>query len=838
MLIDATHAEETRVVVLDGNRLEEFDFESSTKKQIKGNVYLAKVTRVEPSLQAAFVEYGGNRHGFLAFSEIHPDYYRIPAADREALIAEQLEQRHDETREEGEDGEQVESLGGEDADEMAPRRSRSLRNYKIQDVIQRRQIMLVQVVKEERGNKGAALTTFLSLAGRYCVLMPNTPRGGGVSRKITSAPDRKRLKGMLDEFGVPQGMAVIVRTAGMERSKTEIKRDFDYLMRAWEDIRETTYASMAPALIHEEGNLIKRAIRDLYSRDIEDVMVEGEEGYKTAKAFMKMLMPSHSRRVQPYRDPIPLMHRYQVEAQLDAIHATTVQLKSGGYIVINPTEALVSIDVNSGRATKERHIEETAYKTNMEAADEIARQLRLRDLAGLIVIDFIDMEENRNNTAVERRLKEAMKSDRARIQIGRISAFGLLELSRQRLRPSLLEASTAKCPHCHGTGLIRSVESTALHVLRSLEEEGIRGKAAEIALFVPTAIALYIFNHKRKTLIDIEARYGLSVTIDADDTLVAPSFRLDRVRMRGLDEPSPLASLPAPTPIIEDDEDDIVEEEELIETAEVAETEGGENGEARDNGDGARRRRRRRRRGRRDEEGADGVSADGENGEEGDEDADEDAAPEGRAETAEEENERRRRRRGKRGGRRRGKRDGDQPTVESPDGSSAPIIIEIADLNAVTVTGPVEEPAAEAAVAADAPITGESVSETVEASDEVSPRRRPTRRRAKKDEAPTEASAGTQEVPVAEEAAAPKKPARRRAKKDDAPVAEAAPVSETAVVTVAEAAPVVTPAPAAVVEAPPAPAPVLEPVAAEAAPAAETAVEEPAAPAKKGWWRR
>jgi len=843
MLIDATHAEETRVVVLDGNRLEEFDFETSTKKQIKGNVYLAKVTRVEPSLQAAFVEYGGNRHGFLAFSEIHPDYYRIPVADREALIAEQLEQRHDEAREDGEEGEQVESLGGEDADEMAPRRSRSLRNYKIQDVIQRRQIMLVQVVKEERGNKGAALTTFLSLAGRYCVLMPNTPRGGGVSRKITSAPDRKRLKGMLDEFGVPQGMAVIVRTAGMERSKTEIKRDFDYLMRAWEDIRETTYASIAPALIHEEGNLIKRAIRDLYSRDIEDVMVEGEEGYKTAKAFMKMLMPSHSRRVQPYRDPIPLMHRYQVESQLDAIHATTVQLKSGGYIVINPTEALVSIDVNSGRATKERHIEETAYKTNLEAADEIARQLRLRDLAGLIVIDFIDMEENRNNTAVERRLKEAMKSDRARIQIGRISAFGLLELSRQRLRPSLLEASTAKCPHCHGTGLIRSVESTALHVLRSLEEEGIRGKAAEIALFVPTAIALYIFNHKRKTLIDIEARYGLSVTIEADDTLIPPAFRLDRTRMRGLDEPSPLASLPAPTPIIEEDEDDIVEEEELIETAEAVEAEGGESGEGRDNGDGSRRRRRRRRRGRRDEEGADGVSADGEAGDEGDEDGDDAVAPEGRAETAEEENERRRRRRGKRGGRRRGKRDGDQPTVESPDGSSAPIIIEIADLNAVNVTGPAEEAAADA-IAADAPTAGESVSEAVEATDEASPRRRPARRRAKKDEAPeavaSEAAVVVEEAPVAEEAAAPKKPARRRAKKDEAPAAEAAPVAEPApapaVAVVEEVAPVVTPAPVAVVEAPPAPVP--EPVAAEAAPVAAPAAEEPAAPAKKGWWRR
>jgi len=613
MLIDATHPEETRVVVLNGNRLEEFDFESASKKQLKGNIYLAKVTRVEPSLQAAFVDYGGNRHGFLAFNEIHPDYYRIPIADREALIAEAraverereaaqdaedaaeddpgrpAQQRaerdhdagpsgyaadehetgnhengdhengssidtaserpsgdrqptaempedavspshdhaaadsardrydghddqgdagadaHDDDHEDahgdhghddapdeaperavavtngsanvvvdtsnGSEVEPLEVVGGDALEEVAPRRHRNFRNYKIQEVITRRQIMLVQVVKEERGTKGAALTTYLSLAGRYCVLMPNTPRGGGVSRKITSIGDRKRLKSMLDELDIPEGMAVIVRTAGMERSKAEIKRDYEYLLRLWDEIRALTLESTAPALIHEEGNLIKRSIRDLYTRDIDEILVEGEEGYKGAKTFMKMIVPSHAKRVQPYRDPqVPLLHRYQIEAQLDAIHNPTVQLKSGGYIVINQTEALVAIDVNSGRATRERHIEETALKTNLEAADEVARQVRLRDLAGLIVIDFIDMEENRNNHAVERRLKEAMKHDRARIQIGRISAFGLLELSRQRLRPSLAETSTDRCPHCAGTGVVRSTESTALYVLRAIEE--------------------------------------------------------------------------------------------------------------------------------------------------------------------------------------------------------------------------------------------------------------------------------------------------------------------------------------------------------------------------------
>jgi ribonuclease E len=534
MLIDAAHPEEIRVAVIKGNRLEDFDFETATKKQLKGNIYLAKVTRVEPSLQAAFVDYGGNRHGFLAFNEIHPDYYRIPIADREALIAQEkaMAERDGERGERPEGVEvETETVGGEDIEEVAPRRFRVPRPYKIQEVTKRRQILLVQVVKEERGNKGAALTTYLSLAGRYCVLMPNTPRGGGISRKITNVKDRRRLKSILEEFEVPEGMSVIVRTAGMERNKTEIKRDLEYLMRLWDEIRELTLNSTAPALIYEEASLIKRAIRDLYDRDIDDIQVEGDDGYRAAKDFMRMLTPSHAKRVQQYRDDlVPLFHRFQVESQIDAIHSPTVNLKSGGYIVITPTEALVSIDVNSGRATKERNIEETALKTNSEAAEEIARQVRLRDLAGLIVIDFIDMEENRNNATVERKIKEAMRIDRARIQIGRISAFGLLELSRQRLRPSLVEATMQQCTYCGGSGWVRSTESTALHVMRGLEEEGIRRRSAELKLTVPRQIALYLLNQKRGALAEIERRYGFTVEVTTDDLLVPPAYRLDRLR--------------------------------------------------------------------------------------------------------------------------------------------------------------------------------------------------------------------------------------------------------------------------------------------------------------------
>ena len=525
MLIDAAHAEETRVVVVDGDKLEQFDFESANKALLKGNIYLAKVTRVEPSLQAAFVDYDGNRHGFLSFNEIHPDYYQIPVADRQALLEQQAEEQAREASAEG-----AENGNGEE--DEAPRRPPPSARYRIQEVIKRRQILLVQVAKEERGNKGAALTTYVSLAGRYCVLMPNTMRGGGISRKIQSADARKRLRSVVESLDLPDGMAVILRTAGQNRTKAEIKRDYDYLLRLWEQIRELTLASTAPALIHEEGNLIKRSIRDLYSSEIEEVLVEGDPGYRTAKSFMRMLVPSHAKRVQPYRDSLPLFARHQVEGELDSIHEATVQLPSGGYIVICPTEALVAIDVNSGRATRERSIEETASKTNLEAASEVARQLRLRDLAGLIVVDFIDMEESRNIRAVERRFKEALQSDRARIQMGRISGFGLLEMSRQRLRPSVQEISSVDCPHCAGSGSVRSIESAALQALRVIEEEGVRGRAARVRASVPTAVALYLLNGKRAILGDIEARYGMAVTLDADDAPGPPECRVEVVEAR------------------------------------------------------------------------------------------------------------------------------------------------------------------------------------------------------------------------------------------------------------------------------------------------------------------
>ena len=574
MLMDGTHPEEIRIVVTSGKRVEKYDIETSTKTQLKGNIYLAKVMRVEPSLQAAFVDYGGNRHGFLSFNEIHPDYYQIPIEDREALIAAEAESTDKATAAQAlvdeidgeiidaseidtdntDDTEDADGNGGEepgaeagtaeaaDADgeeEEAPKAARSrrrgrrrqIRHYRIQEVIKRRQILLVQVVKEERGNKGAALTSYLSIAGRYCVLMPNTVRGGGVSRKITNPAARRQLKSLLNDLNIPKGMGAIMRTAGMERNKSEIKRDFDYLRRVWDGVRELTLDSAAPALVYEEGNLIKRAIRDLYSRDIDEVLVEGDEAYQTAKKFMRMMMPSHAKRVQPYRDDsIPLFHRFQVESQLEAMHSPEVTLKSGGYIVINPTEALVSIDVNSGRATRERNIEETALKTNLEAANEISRQLRLRDLAGLIVIDFIDMEENRNQRAVEKRLKETMKIDRARVQLGRISTFGLLELSRQRLRPSLIEASTKVCDHCHGTGHVRSIESTAMRVLRAIEEEGIRKRSAEITVTVPNQVALYLLNQKRGAINEIEKRYDFHITVAEDEQLNPSDMRLERAK--------------------------------------------------------------------------------------------------------------------------------------------------------------------------------------------------------------------------------------------------------------------------------------------------------------------
>lgn len=543
MLIDATHVEETRVVIVDGTKLDELDIETSTKKQLKGNIYLAKVARVEPSLQAAFVDYGGNRHGFLAFNEIHPDYYQIPVADREALKEALLEEDKDDEHETESDAETesaedeesderiVETVSENEADEVAARRFKQIKKYKIQEVIHRGQVLLVQVIKEERGNKGAALTTYLSLAGRYCVLMPNNARGGGVSRKITNAADRKRLKGIVSKLPLPTGMSVIVRTAGKERTSLEIKRDYDYLIKTWVQIRDTTMESSAPALIHEEGNLIKRALRDMYTRDIEEILIEGEAEYKMARDFMKMLTPSHAKKVKLYKDEtIPLFFRYQVEAQLEALHSNIVQLKSGAYLVMDQTEALVAIDVNSGRATKERNIEETALKTNLEAADEIARQLRLRDMAGLVVIDFIDMEEARNNHAIERRMKEALKRDRARVQMGRITGFGLMELSRQRLHSSFIETSYSVCPHCRGKGMIRSTQSASIHTLHVLEEESMKLRFSELHMTVPPETALYVLNYKRRDLNAIEAMYNVKIFLEADALLVFPTdYRMERV---------------------------------------------------------------------------------------------------------------------------------------------------------------------------------------------------------------------------------------------------------------------------------------------------------------------
>ena len=747
MLIDATHAEETRVVVLDGNRLEDFDVETSTKRQLKGNIYLAKVVRVEPSLQAAFVEYGGNRHGFLAFSEIHPDYYQIPVADRQRLIEMQAEEARREEEEaelelalgqgadlqqpahlvpeqqpaghqislsaasmgvqeaEAEDwaraalplliapeivvapddavdrdvvtqveaaaeswaipelppilasdvaynedispgtevGEQEddadsfdanddqiaelpppETMGGDqdNGDDQRERRltSRFMRSYKIQEVIRRRQILLVQVVKEERGTKGAALTTYLSLAGRFGVLMPNSPRGGGISRKITSAADRRRLKEVMAELDIPRGMGMIVRTAGANRPKPEIKRDCEYLLRLWDDIRDHTLKSVAPALIYEEASLIKRAIRDVYSRDIDEILVDGQEGWRAAHDFMRMLMPSHAKKVQLWRDGgQPLFARQQVELQLDSMLMPTVQLRSGGYLVINQAEALVAIDVNSGRSTRERNIEETALRTNLEAADEVARQLRLRDLAGLIVIDFIDMESKRHNAMVERRMKEALKNDRARIQVGHISHFGLLEMSRQRLRPSLAETSFIPCPHCGGTGHVRSTENAAIHVLRGIEDEGSKHRAAEITVYVSTPVALYLLNHKRERLREIELRYAMRVVVAADDTQIAPQYRVERVRLRTADE---LAAVVAPdhavaAPPVQDveAEEEDEEDEDLVPSADdddVTEEDGPETLQGEAGGETSaeeaerrrRKRRRRRRGGKREEAGA------------------------------------------------------------------------------------------------------------------------------------------------------------------------------------------------------------------------------------------
>ena len=827
MLIDATHPEETRVVVLRGNRVEEFDFESAQRKQLRGNIYLAKVTRVEPSLQAAFVDYGGNRHGFLAFSEIHPDYYQIPVADRQALIDEEgraqraaedeadrrsrrprgrgrpsarrdeevargevaetpaadLATAHDhadalsanetsiedeiaveaedtegpttteppsaaepeqpiaaepvaeasgrtpsaelesesllpsvsmtidaeaeteqsavaageseaaedihgseesgDTREHAEHGDHhenggdeeeiVESVGGADALEEVPDRApRYRRQYKIQEVIKRRQVMLVQVVKEERGTKGAALTTYLSLAGRYSVLMPNTARGGGISRKITAGEDRSRLKEIAQELEVPEGMGVIVRTAGASRTKTEIKRDFEYLLRLWETVRDLTLKSTAPKLVYEEGSLVKRSIRDLYSKEIDEIVVAGPDSYHEAKDFMRMLMPSHAKNVKLYAETQPLLSRYGVENQLDGMFSPVVQLRSGGYIVLNQAEALVAIDVNSGRATREHHIEDTALKTNLEASDEIARQLRLRDLAGLIVIDFIDMDEKRNNRSVERRLKECLKQDRARIQVGRISHFGLLEMSRQRIRTSVLESSTEKCPYCGGSGHVRSVSSLALQVLRALEDQLMKGATHNLIARTRPDVALYVLNQKRAHLRALEERFAITLTVSADETLTAPlAFAVDRgEQVHTVEAAKAIAEKSEATAIPLEEEDDLEETAEFETETETEEGEAPVSDVAAEQGEGegvGRRRRRRRRRGGRNGGEAhaqpNGHQDIGEEaGESGPEAIGEMAADDVAEEVGEtvaidrgeahSEGERRRRRRGRRGGRR------------------------------------------------------------------------------------------------------------------------------------------------------------------------------------------
>jgi ribonuclease E len=819
MLIDARHREETRVAVVKGNRIEEFDFESAEHKQLKGNIYLAKVTRVEPSLQAAFVDYGGNRHGFLAFSEIHPDYYQIPKEDREALLREEAEHAaeearlraaeiddeeengfeeagqggyHDEDEEEGSSssGSEEGDSGKEEsaADVLRKKRQNLRRRYKIQDVIRRRQVLLVQVVKEERGNKGAALTTYLSLAGRYCVLMPNTSHGGGISRKISNGSDRKRLKQIMADLSLPNSMGLIVRTAGLSRTKTEIKRDFDYLARLWDEIREKTLASSAPALVYGDSDLIKRAIRDIYNRDIEEVMVEGEEGYKAARAFMKLLMPSHVRRVKYYTDSVPLFQRHGVEDQLSGMYQPIVQLKSGGYLVINPTEALVSIDINSGRSTREHNIEQTAYATNIEAANEIARQLRLRDMAGLVVIDFIDMESNGHVRKVEKAMKDALKNDRARIQVGRISSFGLMEMSRQRLRTGVLEASTKPCPHCEGSGLMRTASSAGLSALRMLEEVAAKGRGSRILLRAGREAAVYVLNKKRTEIGEIEKAYGVQIEVLIDESFEGAKMTVEAMGPPPAERPR-LQPLAAP---VDEEEEDFVEEEETEQEDETEEAS-------------------REQRGRREERG----SEDGDRGR------------------------KRRRRRGRRGGRRReeegesGREGRQERESRSPDDAIQPA----EEVSEVLAPMPAEEPVD----------TG-----TAETPQEEKPksRRRPRARKAAADE-PREEQQSAAPAPVEVEAEMPAeealaKPKRSRRKKSEKPVA---PASEPA----AEAEPQPQPQQPAndrngddkpapkrrsrrkAAEAPE--APVLERQADVPAEAGE-AQAEGAGPPRRGWWQR
>ena len=917
MLIDATHAEETRVVVVDGNKVEEFDFESQNKRQIAGNIYLAKVTRVEPSLQAAFVDYGGNRHGFLAFSEIHPDYYQIPVADREALMAEEkayaeamaaeaeqeaqkpkrtrkrrakpaaqhsadpietrdvtavdgvvdgmetidlsadeegqaaaplLEDNLSEAAPDAEDANETAEVapesepasagseeGGEpeaaldtaedpdqededqaddgiesvaqedDSEDVRPVRKPRPRRYKIQEVIKVRQIMLIQVVKEERGNKGAALTTYLSLAGRYCVLMPNTARGGGISRKITNAADRKKLKEIATTIVVPEGAGLIVRTAGAKRTKTEIKRDYEYLQRMWEQIRELTLKSSAPSAIYEEGDLIKRSIRDLYNRDIDEVLVEGAAGYRNAKDTMKMIMPSHAKNVKHYMDSMPLFARFQVETFMDGMFNPTVQLKSGGYLVIGITEALVAIDVNSGRATKEGSIEQTALNTNLEAAEEVARQLRLRDLAGLIVIDFIDMDERRNNIAVEKRMKDKLQSDRARIQVGRISGFGLMEMSRQRLRPGMLEASTQPCAHCHGTGLIRSQDSLGLTILRELEEEGGRARSKEVLIKAPISIANFLINQKREHISQIEQRHGMAVRIEADPFLISPDYTIEKFKTATRIVPANSTTVSSVDFALMEEIDEQGQEDDQADVIEAVETP--EDGDA----PKKRRRRRRRRRG-----GSDALSGD-QSQEDGSQD---EASPDAPAVESDGEGDKPKRRRRTRGGAKA------KPVEENPQDRSE----ELSEAGEVAVAAP-PEPVADA----------QDVAVVAEAAPAEKPKRVRKPRKTKAQREAEEAAAAqttapiaaVEEAVVAEEAApevAVEKPAAKPKRVRKPAAKKAVAVEET---------PADAPAPEAV-EPSPVPEAVAAPVAqADPAPlAAEPEPEKPAAPKKRGWWSR
>lgn len=698
MLIDAVHPEEVRVAVVNKGQVEDFDFESAKKRQLRGNIYLAKITRVEPSLQAAFVDFGGNRHGFLAFSEIHPDYYQLPQADREALIAETASA----VQADGDDADDID----EDDDERPSSKALLSKNYKIQEVIRRRQIMLVQAVKEERGNKGAALTTYLSLAGRYCVLMPNTPRGGGISRKITNSTDRKRLKEIVRDLNVPEGMGLIVRTAGAKRTKTEIKRDFEYLIKLWSKIRELTLSSVAPCLINEEAGLVHRALRDMYDKDIDQVLVDGEVAYREAKDLSKMLMPSHAKKVQQHKSGLPVFSEYGVESQLDNIFSPTVQLKSGGYLVIHQTEALVAIDVNSGKSTRERNIEQTALRTNLEAAEEACRQMRLRDLAGLVVIDFIDMEEAKNNRAVERRMKDCLKYDRARVQNNKISMFGLMEISRQRRRAGVLDTSSDPCTACNGTGHVRSIESSALQLLRAIESRSAGVAGGQIEVSAPTDVVLFLLNEKRQAISDLELRQKLTVQVKAQSDLLFGEFEIRVTNAEGDNVEPPKPKPIERVPITDDDDlEDIEDDEEDEEIAEEKPM--------------GRKRRRRGRRKDQDRSSSDNlkvVDADAD---------DEDDNSNGRSDFGSSDdddgadaNSRKRRRRGRRGGRRRRGRDGAPEVVELNDENTTEdggAVLDEAASNVVALVGEGVEIKATPEAEPEPEATADDVAETSEA---------------------------------------------------------------------------------------------------------------------------